>query len=177
MKAVLAAVVVLVGFLIYVVPLTEKGRSAAEPVVEEYYRRYNSRDFQFIFDRLLSAKAKTGTSPDLLNAAYGKLGAHKGKIRQSFKLLDLRGRRFYYRCVSLEQRPGAVDSRARQRALTRRVRRRTASVSGEQRSRLTSQRLRSFTRRTSSSSAASRTPVFGSSVASTTSVSNPQRTR
>lgn len=98
------------GFLAYVVPLAEKGRAATGEVVDEYYRRYNAGEFDYIRASLLTAGAREYSSTDTLRSAYEKLGKHTGGTRRSFKLLDLKGNRYYYRFDAAYEKLSTTDS-------------------------------------------------------------------
>jgi len=108
-KIVLALVLCLFAFLGYMVPMTERGRSATGSVVDEFYRRYNAGDFDYIRASLLSPAAREASSKDTLLTAYGKLGKHTGGLQKSFKLLDLKGNRFYYRFDASYEKGSAID--------------------------------------------------------------------
>lgn len=94
----------------YVVPLTERGRAATGEAVEEYYRRYNAGDFNYILASLLTPGAAEYSSAAAMRTAYGKLGKYTAKTRKSFKLLDLKGNRWSYRFDASYEKGPAADS-------------------------------------------------------------------
>jgi len=109
-RIVLAAALLFLAFLGYVAPLTAKGERATTLVVEDYYRHYNDRDFRYICDELLGDQAKAVVTPAQFQMVYAKLGSLRTKSRQSFKLLDLRGNRFYYRFSASYEKGDVIDS-------------------------------------------------------------------
>jgi len=109
-KTVLVLALCLFAFLAYVIPLTERGRAATGEIVDEYYRRYNAGDFGYIRASMLSEGARESSSAGTMRSAYGKLGKYTGGTRQSFKLLDLKGKRFYYRFDASYEKGRATDA-------------------------------------------------------------------
>ncbi len=91
-------------------PLIERGSSATGEVVDEYYRRYNSGDFEYIRASMLTKGAKESSSLRGMQAALAKLGKHTGGVRRSFKLLDLKGKGWYYRFDAVYAKGQTVDS-------------------------------------------------------------------
>ncbi|MDD2805098.1 MAG: hypothetical protein PHV33_06050 [Elusimicrobiales bacterium] len=109
-KIILALSILFFAFLAYLVPLTQRGRSATVEVVADYYTRYNARDFAYIRSALLTPEARAASSDETLRAAYEKLGRHTGGVRKSFKLLDIRKKRYYFRFDAAYEKGSAVDS-------------------------------------------------------------------
>lgn len=109
-KLVLSAAIGFMGFLCYVVPLAERGRAATSDAVDEYYRRYNAGEFPYIRAAMMTDAARAASSEAAMRAAYARLGTHNGGVRRSFKLLDLRGRRFYLRFDASYEKGGATDT-------------------------------------------------------------------
>ncbi|MDD5210501.1 MAG: hypothetical protein PHV36_14010 [Elusimicrobiales bacterium] len=109
-KIIIAVSLFFFAFLGYVVPLTERGRAATCEVVDEYYRRYNSGEFDYIRGSMLTAGASEYSSGETIRTAYEKLGKYQGGTRRSFKLLDLKGNRFYYRFDASYEKGPATDS-------------------------------------------------------------------
>ncbi|OGR77122.1 MAG: hypothetical protein A2X32_07530 [Elusimicrobia bacterium GWC2_64_44] len=109
-KIILALSVLFFAFLAYVVPLTLRGGTDTAEVVADYYNHYNSRDFAYIRSALLTPEARAAAAEDTLRDAFEKLGRHTGGARKSFKLLNIRKKRFYYRFDAEYEKGNAVDS-------------------------------------------------------------------
>jgi len=109
-KIILALSILFFAFLAYLVPLTQRGGAATVEVVADYYNHYNSRDFAYIRSALLTPEAAAAADEGTLRTAYEKLGRHTGGAKKSFKLLDIKKKRFYFRFDAQYEKGTAVDS-------------------------------------------------------------------